>query len=179
VRLQGRLADRPEVTGWVQKPGDFAEASTPEVSPPESAAKSNISKRQAAQGPNDEVLERHKDKRHASFEAMRELKVRKSHARARTRIFKASVRLPQCCRCCSTTRTRATTSKAGCLSRGFKPVVPSQNTTKATQANRICLIWPVVVFYASTLSSLRLLPGRGHVNQPGYGDSGHRRLGPS
>ena len=24
VRLQDRLADRPEVTGWVQKPGDFA-----------------------------------------------------------------------------------------------------------------------------------------------------------
>jgi hypothetical protein len=82
VRLQDRLADRPEVKGWVQKPGDFAEASTPEVSPPESAATSNISKRQAAQGLNDEVLERHKDKRHASYEAMRELKVRKSHARA-------------------------------------------------------------------------------------------------
>ena len=74
VRLQDRLADHPEVKGWVEKPGDFpAEASTPEVSPPESAAKSNISKRQAAQGLSDDVLERHKDKRHASYEAMREV----------------------------------------------------------------------------------------------------------
>ena len=87
VRLQDRLADRPEVKGWVEKPGDFpAEASTPEVSPPESAAKSNISKRQAAQGLSDDVLERHKDKRHASYEAMREVKVRKSHARAHTHL---------------------------------------------------------------------------------------------
>ena len=83
VRLQDMLADHPEVKGWVEKPGDFpAEASTPEVSPPESAAKSNISKRPAAQGSSDDVLERHKDKRHASCEAMREVKVRKSHARA-------------------------------------------------------------------------------------------------
>jgi hypothetical protein len=67
VRLQDMLADHPEVKGWVEKPGDFpAEASTPEVSPPESAAKSNISKHQAAQGLSDDVLERHKDKRHAS-----------------------------------------------------------------------------------------------------------------
>jgi hypothetical protein len=39
VRLQDMLADHPEAKGWVEKPGDFpAEASTPEVSPPESAA---------------------------------------------------------------------------------------------------------------------------------------------
>ena len=82
VRLQDMLADHPEVKGWVEKPGDLAESSTPEVSPPESAAKSNISKRHAAQGLSDDVLERHKDKRHASCEAMREVKVRKSHARA-------------------------------------------------------------------------------------------------
>ena len=64
VRLQDMLADHPEVKGWVEKPGDFpAEASTPEVSPPESAAKSNISKHQ---GLSDDMLERHKDKRHAS-----------------------------------------------------------------------------------------------------------------
>ena len=89
VRLQDRLADHhdPEEKGWVEKPGDFpAEASTPEVSPPESAAKSNISKRQAAQGLSDDVLERHKDKRHTSYEAMREVKVRKSHARAHTHL---------------------------------------------------------------------------------------------
>ena len=87
VRLQDMLADRPEVKGWVEKPGDFpAEASTPEVSQPESAATSNISKRQAAQGLNDEVLERHKDKRHASYEAIREVQVRKSHARAHTHL---------------------------------------------------------------------------------------------
>ncbi len=67
VRLQDMLADHPEVKGWVEKPGDLpAEASTPEVSPPESAAKSNISKHQAVQGLSDDVLERHKDKRHAS-----------------------------------------------------------------------------------------------------------------
>jgi hypothetical protein len=67
VRLQDMLADHPEAKGWVEKPGDFpAEASTPEVSPPESAAKSNISKHQAAQCLSDDVLERHKDKRHAS-----------------------------------------------------------------------------------------------------------------
>jgi len=67
VRLQDMLADHPEAKGWVEKPGDFpAEASTPEVSPPESAAKSNSSKHQAAQGLSDDVLERHKDKRHAS-----------------------------------------------------------------------------------------------------------------
>jgi hypothetical protein len=87
VRLQDMLADRPEVKGWVEKPGDFpAEASTPEVSPPESAAKSNISKRKAAQGLSDDVLERHRDKRSVSYEAMRELKVRKSHARAHTHL---------------------------------------------------------------------------------------------
>ena len=84
VRLQDRLADRPEVKGWVEKPGDFAESSTPEVSPPESAAKSNISKRHAAQGLSDDVLERHKDKKHATYEAMRDVQVRKSRARART-----------------------------------------------------------------------------------------------
>ncbi len=67
VRLQDMLADHPEAKGWVEKPGDFpAEASTPEVSPPKSAAKSNISKHQAALGLSDDVLERHKDKRHAS-----------------------------------------------------------------------------------------------------------------
>jgi hypothetical protein len=87
VRLQDMLADRPEVKGWVEKPGDFpAEASMPEVSPPESAAKSNISKRKAAQGLSDDVLERHRDKRNVSYEAMRELKVRKSHARAHTHL---------------------------------------------------------------------------------------------
>jgi|GEM_PF-6840178 len=87
VRLQDMLADRPEVKGWVEKPGDFpAEASTPEVSQPESAAKSNISKRKAAQGLSDDVLDRHRDKRNVSYEAMRELKVRKSHARTRTHL---------------------------------------------------------------------------------------------
>ena len=36
VRLQDMLADHPEAKGWVEKPGDFpAEASTPEVSPPD------------------------------------------------------------------------------------------------------------------------------------------------
>ena len=84
VRLQDKLADRPEVKGWVEKPGDFAESSTPEVSPPESAAKSNISKRHAAQGLSDDVLARHKDKKHATYEAMRDVQVRKSLARART-----------------------------------------------------------------------------------------------
>ena len=78
VRLQDKLADRPEVKGWVEKPGDFAESSTPEVSPPESAAKSNISKRHAAQGRRAMACWRglHKDKKHATYEATRDVMVR-------------------------------------------------------------------------------------------------------
>ena len=68
VRLQDKLADLPQVRGWVDKPGDFAaKASQPEVAPLESAAKSAISKRSAAQGLTDELLEKHKHKKHASL----------------------------------------------------------------------------------------------------------------
>ena len=50
VRLQDKLADLPQVRGWIEKPGDFAaESSQPVVSSPESesAATSAISKRSA------------------------------------------------------------------------------------------------------------------------------------
>jgi hypothetical protein len=55
-----------------------AESSTPEVSPPESAAKSNISKRHAAQGLRAMACWRglHKDKKHATYEATRDVRVR-------------------------------------------------------------------------------------------------------
>ena len=87
VRLQNRLADRPEVKGWIEKPDDFpAESSQPDVAPPESTAKSAISKRHVAQGLTSELLEMHKDKRHATYEAMRPLKVRKSRARTHTHL---------------------------------------------------------------------------------------------
>ncbi len=86
MRIQGRLADRPDVKGWAEKPGDCpAESSLPEVSPLESAAKSTISKRRAAQCLTDDLLEKHNDKKHASQEAMRNLKVRKSRARSESR----------------------------------------------------------------------------------------------
>ena len=85
VRIQGRLADRPDGKGWVEKPGDFpAESSQPEVSPLESAAKSAISKRGAAQCLTDDLLEKHNDKKHASQEAMRDVKVQ-NLARAQNR----------------------------------------------------------------------------------------------
>ena len=90
VRLQDKLADRPEVKGWIENPDDFrAESSQPDVAQPESAAKSAISKRHVAQGLTSELLEMHKDKRHATYasEAMRSLKVRKSRARANTHTF--------------------------------------------------------------------------------------------
>ena len=88
VRLQDKLADRPEVKGWIEKPDDFpAESSQPDVAPPESTAKSAISNRHVAQGLTSELLEMHKDKRHATYEAMRSLKVRKSRARANTHTF--------------------------------------------------------------------------------------------
>jgi hypothetical protein len=87
VRLQDMLADHPEAKGWVEKPGDFpAEASTPEVSPPESAAKSNISKHQAAQGLSDDVLESTKTR--DTRRKRRCVKLRcENLTRARTRIF--------------------------------------------------------------------------------------------
>ena len=58
VRLQDKLADLPQVRGWIEKPGDFAaESSQPVVSSPESesAATSAISKRSAAQGLTEEM----------------------------------------------------------------------------------------------------------------------------
>ena len=74
VRLQDKLADLPQVRGWIEKPGDFAaESSQPVVSSPESesAATSAISKRSAAQGLTEDMLAKHKDKKHPSAEAMR------------------------------------------------------------------------------------------------------------
>ena len=86
TRLQDRLAELPQVRGWIENPPDFAaKASQPEVAPLESAAKSAISKRSAAQGLTDELLEKHKHKKHASYEAMRDVKVRKSRARTGSR----------------------------------------------------------------------------------------------
>ena len=68
TRLQDRLAELPQVRGWIENPPDFAaKASQPEVAPLESAAKSAISKRSAAQGLTDELLEKHKHKKHASL----------------------------------------------------------------------------------------------------------------
>ena len=99
VRLQDKLADRPEVKGWIEKPDDFpAESSQPDVAPPESTAKSAISKRHVAQGLTSELLEMHKAKRHATYEAMRSLKVRKSRARTHTHLrfaFHSLTRLRQ------------------------------------------------------------------------------------
>ena len=94
VRLQDKLADRPEVKGWIEKPDDFpAESSQPDVAPPESTAKSAISKRHVAQGLTSELLEMHKDKRHATYEAMRSLIKGARVSRANTNT--PSVRLPQ------------------------------------------------------------------------------------
>ena len=65
--------------GWIEKPGDFAaESSQPVVSSPESesAATSAISKRCEAQGLTEDMLAKHKDKKHPSAEAMRERQVR-------------------------------------------------------------------------------------------------------
>ena len=81
VRLQDKLADLPQVRGWIEKPGDFAaESSQPVVSSrspeSESAATSAISKRSAAQGLTEDMLAKHKDKKHPSAEAMRERQVR-------------------------------------------------------------------------------------------------------
>ena len=79
VRLQDKLADLPQVRGWIEKPGDFAaESSQPVVSSPESesAATSAISKRCEAQGLTEDMLAKHKDKKHPSAEAMRERQVR-------------------------------------------------------------------------------------------------------
>jgi hypothetical protein len=79
VRLQDKLADIPQVRGWIEKPGDFpAESSQPIVSSTESEsdATSAISKRSAAQGLTEDMLAKHKDKKHPSAEAMRERQVR-------------------------------------------------------------------------------------------------------
>jgi hypothetical protein len=79
VRLQDKLADIPQVRGWIEKPGDFpAESNQPIVSSAESesAATSAISKRSAAQGLTEDMLAKHKDKKHPSAEAMRERQVR-------------------------------------------------------------------------------------------------------
>ena len=87
VRLQdpGRLAEHPSVLKWVQKPGEFAsEPSQPDILPPESATKSGISKRKQEQGLDDALLEKHKDKKHAAYEAMRDLQVQISRVRAPT-----------------------------------------------------------------------------------------------
>ena len=85
VRLQDRLAEHPSVLKWVQKPGEFAsEPSQPDILPPESATKSGISKRKQEQGLDDTLLEKHKDKKHAAYEAMRDLQVQISRVRAST-----------------------------------------------------------------------------------------------
>jgi hypothetical protein len=92
VRIQGRLADRPDVKGWGEKPGDFpAESSQPEVSPLELATKSAISKRCAAQCLTDDLLEKHNDTKHASQEAMRDVKERKSRARSESRTITGGI----------------------------------------------------------------------------------------
>ena len=88
VRLQDRLAEHPSVLKWVQKPDEFAsEPSQPDILPPESATKSGISKRKQEQGLDEALLEKHKDKRHAAYEAMRDLQVQVSRARAPTHTF--------------------------------------------------------------------------------------------
>jgi hypothetical protein len=79
VRLQDKLADLPQVRGWIEKPGDFPEEShQPVVSSTESEsdATSAISKRSAAQGLTEDMLAKHKDKKHPTAEAMRERQVR-------------------------------------------------------------------------------------------------------
>ena len=88
VRLQDRLAEHPSVLKWVQKPDEFAsEPSQPEILPPESATKSGISKRKQEQGLDDTLLEKHASKRHVAYEAMRDLQVQISRARAPIHTF--------------------------------------------------------------------------------------------
>ena len=83
VRLQDRLAEHPSVLKWVQKPDEFAsEPSQPEILPPELATKSVISKRKQEQGLDDTLLEKHASKRHAAYEAMRDLQVQISRPRS-------------------------------------------------------------------------------------------------